>query len=62
MKPISTYVNEDGVTVQCFPEKRVKRNPYNAWGGSLALLGSISARGIPQEGAMFTQIKRKRIK
>jgi hypothetical protein len=61
MKPISSYVNEQGVLVHVYPEKRVKRSPYS-WGGSLALLGSISARGIPQDNSMFTPITRKRIK
>ena len=61
MKAVSQYINEDGVLVSVYPEKKVKRNAYS-WGGSYALLGAIAKRGIPTEGCMFTPVTRRRIK
>jgi hypothetical protein len=61
MKPISSYVNDNGITITVYPEKKVKRNPYS-WGGSIALLGGIAKRGIPTEGCMFTPVTRRKYK
>jgi hypothetical protein len=61
MKPISSYVNAEGITVNVYPEKKVKRNPYQAFGGSYALLGAIAKRGIPED-SMFAMPSRRRIK
>jgi hypothetical protein len=61
MKPISSYVTADGVTVNVYPEKKVKRNPYMSFGGSYALLGALAKRGIPED-AMFAMPTRRRIK
>ena len=33
MKPVSSYVTADGITVNVYPEKKVKRNPYMSFGG-----------------------------
>ena len=61
MKPISSYVTADGITVNVYPEKKVKRNPYAAFGGTYALLGAIAARGIP-DNSMFAMPTRRRFK
>lgn len=62
MKPIGQYIDAKGVLVTVYPEKKVKRNPYGAFGGSLALMGALAARGIPTEGTMFAMPTRRRIK
>jgi hypothetical protein len=61
MKPISSYVTAEGITVQVYPEKKVKRNPYASFGGSIALLGAIAKRGIPDD-SMFVMPTRRRFK
>ena len=61
MKPISSYVTADGITVQVYAEKKVKRNPYAAFGGSIALLGALAKRGIPDD-SMFAMPTRRRFK
>lgn len=61
MKAIGSYVTTDGITVNVYPEKKVKRNPYLSFGGSYALLGALAKRGIPDD-AMFAMPTRRRIK
>ena len=61
MKPISSYVTAEGYTVNVYPEKKVKRNPYLAFGGSYALLGALAKRGIPDD-PMFVMPTRRKIK
>ena len=62
MKPISSYVTAEGITVNVYPEKKVKRNPYKAFGGSYSLLGAIADHGFPGSGNMFAMPSRRRIK
>lgn len=55
MKPIGTYVNDQGVTVTVYPEKKVKRIP---WQRGEAYL-SQKARIGDENDRLFARFSRK---
>lgn len=55
IEPVSTYTNEDGVTVTVYPEKKVKRIP---WQRGEAYLG-MKMRIQEDTGTMFANFSRK---
>lgn len=55
MKPIGSYVNEQGVTVTVYPEKKVKRIP---WQRGEAYL-SQKARIGDENDRLFARFSRK---
>ena len=55
MKPINSYVNEQGITVNVYPEKKVKRIP---WQRGEAFLGQKMRIG-DENDRMFARFTRK---
>lgn len=55
LEPIGQYTNEDGITVSVYPEKKVKRIP---WQRGETYLG-MQMRIQEDTGAMFAKFTRK---
>ena len=55
MQPISTYTNADGVVVNVYPEKKVKRTPWQRGEAYLSLKMRIPA----DTGMIMYQFTRK---
>lgn len=57
LKAIDSYM-ENGIRIDVYPEKKIKRNPY--WsGGSLVLLSSLAKRQIPEDSGMAMPSRKK---